>query len=115
MFCFTSQARGYVTKVLTGAPLRPNIEHDFECPTNRERAARANAVAEQVGGGHNAEQVGLAYMHALPYNTFTIVGCRNVEQIQDSVGSCEINLTPEQIKYLATDTIPAPFIPQTGH
>lgn len=115
LFCYTSQARGYVTKILAGAPLNPNIAHDFDCPANRERAARANEVAKQIGGC-SAEQVGLAYLQALPHRaTFPIVGPRSVEQALDSAGSCDIGLTPEQIKYLAEDKLPFPRIPQIGH
>jgi aryl-alcohol dehydrogenase-like predicted oxidoreductase len=115
LFCYTSQARGYISKTLAGTPLRPNIAHDFDCQTNRERAARAQEVAAQIGGGHSAEQVGLAYLHALPYNVFSVVGCHSVEQIIDSVGSTEFDLTPAQIEYLAKDTTAAPFVPQLGH
>jgi len=115
LFCYTSQAKGYITKVLSGADLQASIAHDYECATNRERTERARTVAEQIGGGCNAEQVGLAFLHQLPYNAFTIVGCRNEEQLLDSIGSCGINLTPEQTAYLEEDRIPAPFVPQTGH
>jgi len=115
LFCYTSQARGYITKTLAGTALRANVAHDFDCPANRERAARAGEVAEQIGGGHSAEQVGLAYLHALKYNTFAIVSNRNIEQCIDSAGSCDIELTPEQIKYLAEDTLSFPFVPQLGH
>lgn len=115
LFCYTSQARGYVTKILAGTELRANIAHDFDCPANRERAARAAEVAKQIGGGHNAEQVGLAYLHSLRYNTYSIVGNRSVEQCLDSTASCDIDLTPEQIRYLAQDKLTFPFIPQLGH
>lgn len=115
LFCFTSQAKGYITKTLNGVQMKENIRRYFDCPGNRERAARADAVAKQAGSGHNAEQVGLAYLHALPYNTYTIVGPRNAGQIADSMGACDISLTPEQIRFLAEDKSPIPRVPQLGH
>ena len=115
LFCYTSQARGYITKILAGTELRDNIARDFDCPANRERAARADVVAKQIGNGHNAEQVGLAYLHALKYNTFSVVGNRSIEQCLDSAGSTDIDLTPEQIKFLAEDKLEFPFVPQLGH
>jgi len=115
LFCYTSQAKGYISKALSGNPLPPNALRDFDCPTNRDRAARAQEVARQIGGDCSAERVGLAYLFTLPHQTFPIVGCRTLEQINDSLGACDIELTPEQIKYLAEDKVPAPYVPQLGH
>ena len=104
LFCFTSLARGYMTKILNDIQLGDNLIRFFDCPSNRERAARAETVAKQVGGGHNAEQVGLAYLHALPYNTVTLVSYTSVDQIKNSM-DCDIDLTQEQIRYLSEDKI----------
>ena len=115
LFCYTSQARGYITLVLSGIPLPAVTAHDFDCVANRERAERALAVAREIGAGYNAEQVGLAYQHSLPYDLFTIVGCQSVEELHKSVGSCDISLNREQLKYLAADNVTPPFVPQIGH
>ncbi|MCL1849608.1 MAG: aldo/keto reductase [Clostridiales bacterium] len=115
LFCYTSQARGYVTKIVNGTELRGNIAHDFDCPANRERAARADEVAKQIGNGHTAEQVGLAYLHGLAYNTFAVFSTRSLDQCLDTTGSCDIDLSPEQVKYLAEDKLEFPFVPQLGH
>ena len=113
-FCYTSQAGGYITKVVSGAELSPTRFKAVDCPTNRERAERAKVVAEQIGGGVSVEQVGLAYQYTLPYNIFAVVGCRNIAQLLDSVGSCDFDLTAEQIAFLGDDKIAPPLLPQIG-
>ena len=105
LFAYTSQAKGYVTKYLAGAELKGNMVKNYDCPTNRERAQRADKVAKEIGGV-SAEEIALAYMHTLPYNTLTIVGPRVLEQIQASMKAGDVELTPEQISYLATDETP---------
>ena len=102
LFSYTSLAKGYMTKMLNGAPLNDRLAKLYDCPVNRDRAARAAEVAGQIGGGHNAEQVGLAYLHALPYNTVTLVSFNGIWQLKDSM-NCDIDLTPEQLAYLTDD------------
>jgi aryl-alcohol dehydrogenase-like predicted oxidoreductase len=106
MFAYTSQAKGYITKILEGIPLKGNMEKNYDCPTNRERAARAAKVAEEIGGGVTAEEVALAYMHTLPYNVMTIVGPRVLDQIKASMRAGDIELTAGQTEYLAKDETP---------
>ena len=105
LFAYTSQAKGYITKMLTGAAFTGNMATNYDCPTNRERALRAAKVAEEIGGC-TAEEIALAYMHTLPYNTLTIVGPRILEQLQTSMRAGSIDLTKEQIAYLGTDETP---------
>ena len=100
LFSYTSQAKGYMTKLLNGAPLNSNITRLFDCSANRERTRRAAEVARQAGRG--VEHVGLAYLHALPYNVVTLVSCSSLEQLKNSM-DCDMELTPEQIKYLCAD------------
>jgi len=105
LFAYTSQAKGYITKVLNNIPFKGNMAKNYDCPTNRERAARAAKVAAEIGGC-TAEEVGLAFMHTLPYNVLTIVGPRLPEQIKQSMIAGDINLTAAQIAYLAKDETP---------
>jgi aryl-alcohol dehydrogenase-like predicted oxidoreductase len=102
LFSFTSLAKGYMSKTLGGVCLSENVKRLFDCPVNRERAARASEIARQVGGGHNAEQIGLAYLHSMPYNIVTLVSYNGIKQLEDSM-DCDIALTREQIDYLGRD------------
>ncbi|MDR0491999.1 MAG: aldo/keto reductase [Oscillospiraceae bacterium] len=105
LFAYTSQAKGYITKVTENIPFKGNMAKNYDCPTNRERAARAVKVAAEIGGC-TAEEVGLAFLHTLPYNILTIVGPRLEEQIQRSMIAGEIELTAAQAAYLAKDETP---------
>ena len=102
IFAYTSQANGYITKVLRGDSLVGDLIQNYDCQMNRARAARAAKVAEEISGC-TAEAVGLAYLYTLPYNVLTIVGPRVLAQIQASMKAVEIELTKEQITYLAED------------
>ena len=104
-FAYTSQAKGYITKFLRGDSITGDLQQNYDCPKNRARAARATKVAEEIGCC-TAEEVGLAYLYTLPYNILTIVGPRVLAQIQASMKAVEIELTKEQITYLANDNEP---------
>jgi len=105
LLTYTSHARGYMAKVLGGSPISEHMRRLFDCEANRGRAARAAEVAGEVGGGCTAERVGLAYLHALPYNVVTVVGFSSLGQMRESC-DCGLELTPEQVMYLRGDDVP---------
>lgn len=35
-----------------------------------------------------------------PFTTIAIVGCRTVEQLQDSLSAAKVRLDPDQVRYL---------------
>lgn len=105
LFAYTSQAKGYITKVLNNLPFKGNMANNYDCMVNRKRSVRAAEVAVEIGGC-TAEEVGLAYLHTRPFNTLTIVGPRTLEQIARSMIAGDIELTPEQIAFLENDPIP---------
>lgn len=65
---------------------------------NLERRRRAFELAENLGV--NALQIALAYVLRQPFPCFAIIGPRTPMQLQDSLRAADIQLTPEQVKWL---------------
>ncbi len=98
---YSSQANGYITKVLSGQELPPKVARSYDYPRNRARAVRAGEVAREIGCP--PEAVGLAYLFARPFPVCAIVGPRNTEQLLATLASADIELTAAQKAYLEKD------------
>ncbi|MBO6017359.1 MAG: aldo/keto reductase, partial [Oscillospiraceae bacterium] len=98
---YSSQANGYITKVLSGQELPPKVARSYDYPRNRARAARAGEVARELGCP--PEAVGLAYLFARPFPVCAIIWPRNTEQLLATLASADIELTAAQKAYLEKD------------
>lgn len=103
IFAYSSQANGYITKVLAGRELSKSVRRSYDSPFNRARAARAGTLAAELGV--SAEAVGLAYLFTRPFDVFAIIGPRTVPQLVQSMQASELTLTQEQQQYLAKDIL----------
>ena len=99
---YSSQANGYITKVLTGQELPYKVARSYDYPLNRARAARAGAVAEELGCP--PEAAGLAYLFTRPFPVCAIVGPRTAEQLRSTLeGAADVELTEAQKAFLEKD------------
>jgi aryl-alcohol dehydrogenase-like predicted oxidoreductase len=84
----------------TGENGRTLMRPDWErSETERKVSAALEKVAQEVGAEH-ITAVAIAYvMQKAPY-VFPILGGHKVEQLKGNLAALDINLTPEQIKFL---------------
>jgi predicted dehydrogenase/aryl-alcohol dehydrogenase-like predicted oxidoreductase len=98
-FSWSSQARGFFTD-LAGRDKRDN-EELVRCWYNDQnfgRRDRAIELGKQLG--HNPIHVALAYVLAQPFPSVPLIGPRRLVELEDSLKAFEIQLTPEQVRWL---------------
>jgi aryl-alcohol dehydrogenase-like predicted oxidoreductase len=101
---YTRATAGQV-KADRGAFLEPFLnEKTYAVIDALERIARAH--------GSTVARVALAWVHAQPGVTSTIIGARRMAQLEDNVQAIELKLTPEQLAELDALTRPAFGFPQ---
>ncbi|NKB97010.1 MAG: oxidoreductase [Pseudomonadales bacterium] len=114
LFPWSSQARGFFTDwgaqvldqhngdrlSMTGAePTAHELLRVWDSPENRARRARAAAIAEDRGT--ELINVALAYVLTQPFPTFSLVGPRNLQELSSCIRALEVNLTAEEVRFLA--------------
>ncbi len=94
---YTSQARGFFSKVAEKgmAGLSEREQQAYGNPTNAKRAAIVQRLANELQA--TPAQIALAYLLCQPIVTVPVIGCRTLEQLQDSVRATEITLAEAQI------------------
>ncbi len=101
VFAYASQAKGFFQKLDKGgeASLSPKARERYLSEENRKRYLRIKDVADNRSAG-----VGQVALAALIYNpdfeTFPIVGCKNLSQLDDTLKSAEVVLNREEIEYI---------------
>jgi aryl-alcohol dehydrogenase-like predicted oxidoreductase len=100
---YSSQANGLFQRMAQGTldHMDPNIRRMYPDEENRRRFERIKQVTAR--SGLSVTEVVLGYLQAQPFPTIPIVGCRTVEQLQDSLQATEIKLDAGQVKYLEND------------
>lgn len=68
---------------------------------------------EEIAKKHNATngQIAMAWLYTKKYVTSPIVGISKIEQLHDLMGSFDIQLTEEEVKYLEEPYTPRAVIP----
>lgn len=94
---FTSQARGYFTKLAHGT-LKEADRRQYDSPLNRERARRASELAAR----HDVSitTIALSYLTSQPFPTVPIIGPKTLDQLQDCLRDIDLRLTPDELAYL---------------
>ena len=98
---YTSQARGFFTKYLEGgeaAVTRNGIPSLFLTDVNIERAKKVAEVCERLGCSPAA--LGAAYVTDNKLDGYAIVGCSNMEQLEDTLTANDLTLEQKTIDYL---------------
>ena len=79
-----------------------------ESANNDQIIDRVVEIADKLG--HSPAQIALAWMLTKPHCTSPIVGVGKVENLYDIIGSLDIKLSEEDIKYLEEPYIPRNLI-----
>lgn len=103
VFAFSSQAKGFFSKYLAGAPLNPKLRERYATPENVAAAERVRVVADKYG--LNPTAVALHYILDNPLPACAIVGCSTVEQLADSMARTDVVLSVEDLRYLRADCV----------
>lgn len=67
-------------------------------PGNFARLDRAEELARRKGV--SVPQVALAYVHALPLNVFTLVGCQTADEFRANAEALDLELSNEEVRWL---------------
>lgn len=100
VFPFASQANGYFHRLYNSIldQMNPSFREFYQTKETMKRYNRMLNVIEETG--LTLTQVLLGYLRGQPFITTPIVGCRNLQQLTDSLTALDIKLTPEQIRFL---------------
>ncbi len=97
---FTSQARGFFAKLEKEGPdgLKSWVRNTYYNEENLKRFERAKELAGELSTSISA--IVLAYLTSQPFTTIPIVGCQNLNQLDDSMRASDLELTPEMLQFL---------------
>lgn len=95
-FAWGCHARGFLAN--RAAPDSPEQIRVWHSDANLARRERAGLLAQQLGA--SAGQVALAYLLHQPFPVVPIIGPRTLPQLDDSLASRALQLTPEQVAWL---------------
>lgn len=97
LFSYSSQARGLFTKLDKGLK-DEEIPALYQVPENRLRYEKIKKLSAELSVSIN--QIVLSYLLSQSFPSFSVIGTRTIEQLQDSMGAAQISLTAEQLEYL---------------
>jgi len=98
--CFSSQAKGFLTKMAELGPegLPDKAKRRYYCPENLALFERVKLVAQQTGLSVNA--VALAWLTSQPFPTFPIAGMSRMTHVLALKEAGDAVLSAEQLAYL---------------
>jgi aryl-alcohol dehydrogenase-like predicted oxidoreductase len=101
---YTAQAQGLFQKLASGAAgqIDPNSRRVYPAAENQQRFERVRRLAADTG--LSITQIVLGYLQSQPFVTIPIVGCRTLDQLNDSLQAADIRLTPDQLRYLESES-----------
>lgn len=94
---YSSQAGGYFQKKAQGREIPPSLLA-YENEINIIRLIALQKLSNETGKSVN--QLALAWLLCQPFPVVPIVGCSRIEQLQESLGAIDIELTPAQLAAL---------------
>ena len=92
---YSSQAGGLFQKLAGG---NSSVGSAYPLKANQRRLARIEQLAQETG--LSITQIVLAYLSSQPFVTVPVVGCRTLEQLNDSLTAADTVLSAEQIDFL---------------
>jgi predicted dehydrogenase/aryl-alcohol dehydrogenase-like predicted oxidoreductase len=100
-FAWSSQARGFFTELAgRDRPGSPELARVWYSEENFQRRDRAARMAGERGV--SPLHVALAYVLAQPFQVVPLIGPRRLSELDDSLRALELNLTPGEVRWLAT-------------
>jgi aryl-alcohol dehydrogenase-like predicted oxidoreductase len=101
LFAWSSQARGFfILPHSPGEIANPTLTRVYDHPDNWARLQRAGELGRRKGG-YSAVQVALAWVLHQPLVVYPIVGPHTVDELNSCVQALEIELTEEEVRWLA--------------
>ena len=99
---FQPQAYGLFSRMDKGTleQMNPGFRGFYRLAESQARYEQMKQVMNETG--YTITQVVLGYLRCQPFVTVPIVGCRNEEQLADSMSASEARLTPEQITFIGS-------------
>jgi len=95
---YTSQANGLFQKMDAGA-LPPGLSRQYLSAETEGRYQRLKQLGRQTG--LSTTQIGLGWLTSQPFATCAVVGPHSLAQLQDCLSAADVQLTPEQVSFLA--------------
>ena len=95
---YTSQANGLFQKMDAGA-LPPGLARQYLSAETEGRYQRLKQLGRQTG--LSTTQIGLGWLTSQPFATCAVVGPHSLAQLQDCLSAADVQLTPEQVSFLA--------------
>jgi aryl-alcohol dehydrogenase-like predicted oxidoreductase len=97
---YQSQAYGLFKRMYDGTldKMNSGFRGFYKQEESTDRYTRMRAVMDQTQ--LSITQVTLAYLMSQPFTTVPIIGCRNVEQVADSMTALNSSLTFQQVQYI---------------
>lgn len=94
---YQSQANGLFQRIHDGTAdkLSGSLRKMYRMEEAQQRYERMQIVMQDTG--LTITQVVLGYLRGQPFPTIPIIGCRNMEQLQDSMSALNVALTADQI------------------
>jgi predicted dehydrogenase/aryl-alcohol dehydrogenase-like predicted oxidoreductase len=102
LLAWSSQARGFFTE--RAAPNKTSDKELVRCwysEDNFRRRERAIELAAQKRV--EPINISLAYVLVQPFPTFALIGPRTIAETVSSLGGLQVELTPEEVEWLAAD------------
>lgn len=100
---YSAQGKGFFSKLdrLGATGLSQTDRNHFFNETNAGRWPRVKQLAEEHGVP--VSHIVLSYLTSQPFVTIPIVGCRTIEQLQDSIAAVDLVLTANDLSFLTKD------------
>lgn len=92
---YSSQAGGFFQKASSGMAASQRMYAGDE---NLRRARRVQQLSQETG--MTISEIVLAYLLSQPFTVFPIIGCRTLDQLNDTLTAHDKRLTPAQITFL---------------
>jgi len=100
VMAFSSQAKGFFTKAVQNGleNLSPKAYSRFYTPENIERLERVKTYA--IKNGLTPTQIAIAYITCNAVPAMAIIGCKNEEQLADSLSAGDVNISEADVNWL---------------
>ena len=98
LFAWSSQARGFFARADREFTADEELVRCWYSEDNFERLARARELAAQKGV--SPVVIAAAYVLAQPFPIYALIGPRSLAETGDSMGALELQLPPDEVKWL---------------
>ncbi|MDF2440282.1 MAG: hypothetical protein JWN98_1266, partial [Abditibacteriota bacterium] len=102
VFAWSSQARGFFVRGDRNFTSDEELVRCWYSDDNFQRLERAQELARQKNT--SAINIAAAYVLAQPFLIFALIGPRFITETRSSLGAFDVELTPEEVRWLNLDS-----------